>query len=318
MPHILFYHSYHINSFEMMNSTCAETTSAVFPFVFSYCLLLRHFRFCLTILEYLHDSARNLFILENQTVVLSYALMEQVECKMLIFDEDRPSDSPFVERVWRCHSEGNNPFLSIAASRCELVLGRLQGKVTMTVRGPETKATLIGDCPRDGEWFGIILKLGTFLPSLPVSMLMNAGVDLPTVSRNSFSLFGSTWQLPDYDNADTFADWLMHKGLLIHDPIVDAALHDHLQEYDLRTIQRRFKRSTGLTHGAIRQIERARYATSLLQQDVSILDTVEQAGYFDQSHLTRSLKYFIGQTPDQLLEKSRPEQMSFLYKTTDL
>ncbi len=49
---------------------------------------------------------------------------------MILFDEDRPSDSPFVERVWRCHSEGAAPFLSIAASRCELVVGRLQGKVT--------------------------------------------------------------------------------------------------------------------------------------------------------------------------------------------
>jgi AraC-like DNA-binding protein len=59
-----------------------------------------------------------------------------------------------------------------------------------------------------------------------------------------------------------------------------------------------------------------RYATHLLQQGVSILDTVEQAGYFDQPHLTRSLKYLIGQTPAQILQKSRPEQMPFLYKTT--
>jgi hypothetical protein len=43
-----------------------------------------------------------------------------------------------------------------------------------------------------------------------------------------------------------------------------------------------------------------------LQQGVSILDTVEQAGYFDQPHLTRSLKYLIGQTPAQIREKSRP------------
>jgi Helix-turn-helix domain len=235
---------------------------------------------------------------------------------MILFDEDRPSDSPVVERVWRCHSEGAAPFLSIAASRCELVVSRLRGKVTMTVRGPETKATPLGDCPGDGEWLGILLKLGTFLPYLPISTLVDAGVDLPTVSRNSFWLFGSTWQLPDYDNADTFIDCLMRKGLLVRDPIVDAALQGRLQERDLRTIQRRFRRSTGLTQSAVRQIERARYATYLLQLGVSILDTVELAGYFDQPHLTRSLKLLIGQTPAQLLEKSRPEQIPFLYKTT--
>ena len=237
---------------------------------------------------------------------------------MIFFDEDRPSDSPFVERVWRCHSEGSAPFLSIAASRCELVVTRLQGKVTMTVRGPETRATPMGECPGEGEWVGILLKLGTFLPLLPTTTLVDAEVNLPAVSRNSFWLFGSLWQLPDYDNADTFVDWLVRKDLLARDPVVNAAFQDHLKDRDPRTIQRRFLRATGLTQSTVRQIERARHATDLLQQGVSILDTVAQAGYFDQPHLTRSLKYLVGQTPAQILQKSRPEQMPFLYKTTPL
>ena len=108
---------------------------------------------------------------------------------MIIFDEDRPSDSPFVERIWRCHSEGAAPFLSIAASRCELVVSRLGGKVTVTVRGPETRATPLGDFPGDGEWFGILFKVGTFLPHLPTGKLVDAEVNLPVVSRNSFSLW---------------------------------------------------------------------------------------------------------------------------------
>jgi hypothetical protein len=43
---------------------------------------------------------------------------------MIIIDEERASDSPFVERVWRSHSEGVNPFLSIAVNHCELVVSR--------------------------------------------------------------------------------------------------------------------------------------------------------------------------------------------------
>ncbi|HEU0001670.1 MAG TPA: AraC family transcriptional regulator [Ktedonobacteraceae bacterium] len=235
---------------------------------------------------------------------------------MIIFDEDRLSDSPFVERVWRCHSEGTDPFLSIAASRCELVVSRLQGKITVTVRGPETRATPMGDCPGDGEWLGIILKPGAFLPLLPPERLVDGDVNLPIVSSNSFWLFDCAWQLPDYDNADTFVNWLARKGLLVCDPVVDAALQGTLKNHDPRKVQRHFLRATGLTQSTERQIERARYATYLLRQGVSILDTVEQAGYFDQPHLTRSLKHFIGQTPGQILQKSRPEQMSFLYKTT--
>jgi AraC-like DNA-binding protein len=234
---------------------------------------------------------------------------------MIFFDEDRPSDSPFVERVWRCHSEGADPFLSIAVSRCELVVSKLQGKIGVTMRGPETRATQMGDCPGGGEWFGIILKPGAFLPLLPPERLVDGEVNLPVVSRYSFWLSGSTWQLPDYENADTFVDWLVRKDLLVRDPLVDAALQGLVKNCEARTVQRHFLRATGLTQGAARQIERARYATCLLRQGVSILDTVEQAGYFDQPHMTRSLRHFIGQTPAQILQKSRPEQMSFLYKT---
>ncbi|TMD25194.1 MAG: AraC family transcriptional regulator, partial [Chloroflexi bacterium] len=88
---------------------------------------------------------------------------------MIIIEEERASDSPFVERIWRSHSESVNPFLSIAVNHCEFVVSRLQGKVTMTLRGPETKATPIGNAPAEGEWVGILLKLGTFLPHLPTS-----------------------------------------------------------------------------------------------------------------------------------------------------
>jgi AraC-like DNA-binding protein len=234
---------------------------------------------------------------------------------MLIFDEDRPSDSPVVERIWRCHSEGTRPFLSIAQSRCELVFTRLHGRITLTVRGPETRATPLGDCPADGEWLGIRLRLGVFLPHLPAITLVNASVTLDVSSSATFWLGGSPWQVPDYDHADTFANWLVRAGLLLREPLVDAVLQVQRQHLSLSTIQRRFLRATGVTQAMARQIERARNATLLLQQGTSILDTTYEAGYFDQPHLSRSLKHFIGQTPAQIQEKSRPEQMPFLYKT---
>jgi len=68
----------------------------------------------------------------------------------------------------------------------------------------------------------------------------------------------------------------------------------------------RFLQATGLTHKTIRQIERAKHALVLLQQGVPILDVVYQAGYFDQPHLTRSLKHLLGQTPAQIIRMVRP------------
>lgn len=235
---------------------------------------------------------------------------------MIIFDEDRPSDSPYVERIWRCHSERGGSFLSIAESRCELVVTRHQGKTFLTARGPETKATPLGDCPADGEWFGIRLTPGTYLAQLPARTLVDTAVTLPQATRTSFVLGGSAWQFPDYDDADTFVDKLVRADLLLREPAVGEALRGHLRDLSPRSVQRRFLHATGVTQSATRQIERARYATLLLQQGVSISDTTLQAGYFDQPHLTRSLKSFIGQTPAQILCKNQPEQLSFLYKTT--
>jgi AraC-like DNA-binding protein len=237
---------------------------------------------------------------------------------MIVIDEERASDSPFVERIWRSHSEGERgtPFLSIAATHCELVLTRLQGKVSVQLRGPETKATPVGDAPAEGEWVGILLKLGTLVPHVPTSRLVDGGVDLPTAASSSFWLGGSVWQFPDYENADTFVERLVREGLLVRDPVVAAAVQGQLKDLTQRAVQYRFLQATGITQRTARQIERARYATFLLQHGVSIPDTIEQAGYYDQPHLTRSLRRFIGQTPAQLLYHSRPEQLSFLYKTT--
>ena len=81
----------------------------------------------------------------------------------------------------------------------------------------------------------------------------------------------------------------------------------------MRSAQRRFARATGITSVAYRTIERARYATRLLRQGFTIADVVHEAGYFDQAHLTRSLRKLIGLTPAKVAGDER--QLSFLYNT---
>ena len=237
---------------------------------------------------------------------------------MLLTFEDRLSDSPLVERIWRSQSERPGTFHSIAMSHWEMVVTKYNGNTILTVRGPESKATPLHLSLVGAEWFGIRFKLGTIMPHLPASDLVNGDVNLPDASSKSFWLNGSAWQFPDYENADTFVDRLVHQGLLARDPVVETALHGQLKDLSIRTARRHFLRTTGLTQSTIRQIERARYATVLLQQGASILDVVYEAGYFDQPHLTKSLKYFIGQTPMQIMQKNESEQLSFLYKTAPL
>ncbi len=219
---------------------------------------------------------------------------------MLFVFEDRPSDSPFVERIWRTRSERAGAFTSVAVCQWEMVVTRHNGAATLTVRGPETRATpaLI---PQDAEFLGITFKLGALLPHLPPRHLVDGAVTLPDAARCSFWLGGAMWPCPDYDNAETFVARLARDGLLLFDPVVQAALHGRPRERSVRSVQRRFVHATGLTQSAIWQIERARRAAALLTGGVPILDTVDQAGYFDQPHLTRELRRLIGQTPAQIL-----------------
>ncbi|PZW28066.1 helix-turn-helix protein [Thermosporothrix hazakensis] len=224
---------------------------------------------------------------------------ESGDVRLIIFDENRASDSPVVETVWHCRSGQASTFLSRAVSQWEIVIMKQHGTMSITVRGPETRATT-ACCPEEAEFLGITFTLGTFMPLLPTTDRLDGEVILPLATKRSFWLYGAAWQFPDYNNADTFVDRLLRVGLLVRDPIVDAALQGHLKEYSLRTVQRRFLRATGLTVSAVRQIERAHKAEALLERGVSILDTVELAGYADQAHLTRSLKRFVGRTPAQV------------------
>lgn len=232
----------------------------------------------------------------------------------LVFDQ-RPSDACLVEKVWHAHSDEAGLFTSIAASHWEMVVTKYQDRTRITVRGPETKATPAESLP-DAEHFGIIFKLGTYMPHLPVIDLIDRkDLNLPAATSKSFYLYGVGWQFPTYENADTFVNRMMREGLLAHDEIVDAVLQDQAPDMSVRHVRRRFLHATGLTHGTIRQIERARHAMLLLRNSVSILDTVFEAGYYDQAHLTCSLKRFTGQTPSQLMPENEPPPTSLLYNT---
>jgi AraC-like DNA-binding protein len=220
--------------------------------------------------------------------------------------EGRSSDSPFVDSIWRTQSNKGGSFISLAESHWGMVITRQKESTTLTIRGPETKAEP-APVPEYADIFGISFKLGTFMPYLPARNLVDRELNLPEALGKSFWLDGSVWQFPNFENVDTFIDKLVRKELLVREPVVEAAIQDQLNEVSLRSVQRRFLRATGLTHVAVRQIERARLALTLLQRGASILDTVYETGYSDQAHMTKSLKYLMGQTPAQIVRQRHPD-----------
>lgn len=234
---------------------------------------------------------------------------------MSIIFEQRFSDSPFVERVWRSRSVGDNTeFYSMAFSYWQLVVWELDGKPQLTLRGPESVATVANVGP-NREHFAITFRYGTYLQNFPASGLVDDAITLPAASNQSFWLNSSPWEIPTFENADTFVERLAREGLLVREPVVEAVMHNQPQQMSLRSVQRRYLNATGLTHSASLQIERARQAIVMLRQGTPILDVVEQVGYSDQPHLSRSLKHYTGQTPAQILQKGTSQQVSFLFKT---
>jgi len=219
---------------------------------------------------------------------------------MAVIYQERLSDSPFVQTIWQTQATRDGCNIVVADSSWDMLIFRREGKLQLSVWGAMTQAQSI---PHDGgsECLGIRFKLGTVMPHLQTNDLLDAGIALPDASKQSFWLQGSAWQFPTYENVETFIERLVREGLLMRDPVVDAALQGQIEAVSLRSLQRHFVQTTGLTYKAIQQIERAQQAVTLLGQGLSILDTSYQLGYFDQAHMTNALKRFTGQTPAQIL-----------------
>lgn len=216
--------------------------------------------------------------------------------------EDRLSDSPYVQTIWHTWTESKGCYLAAADGSWDILISRLDKSRNVLVCGPSTKAVPVY-YEEGTECIGIRFKLGTYMPHLPASTMVDSGMLLPEATSKSFWLGSCAWQFPDYENVDTFIARLVHADLLVQDPVVDAVLQGEGAYWSQRSVQRRFLHTTGLTQKSIRHIERAHQAVALLQQGTSIQDTVIRAGYTDQPHLTKSLKHLIGQTPAQVITR---------------
>ncbi|MBB6553722.1 helix-turn-helix domain-containing protein [Nonomuraea rubra] len=228
--------------------------------------------------------------------------------------ESRPSDSPYVERVWRSRSDDVARMTSIASASWDLVFWEHGGQVSAAVQGPETRATP-APVPEYATFFGISFAVGASMPHFPMERLVDGNVEIPGTTRRSFHLKGSTWRLPGYDDAEWFVRRLVREEILVLDPVVAAVLGGGPAGVSARTVQRRFVAATGLTRGTIRQIGRARQAAGLLQDGVPAHDVIHRLGYFDQPHLARSLSRYVGRTATQLAGRTSPEPLSLLYRT---
>ena len=225
---------------------------------------------------------------------------------MTIISEDRLSDSPYVEMVTRGWTVSEGSTIRPAEIHWHMVFVKHPGGVHSLIVGPHSTSGT-ATWGKGAEILWIKFKLGTFLPHLSARDVRDGEQALPEASGGRFWFKGAVRQFPDFENVEAFINRLVRDGDLACDPVVNAALRDESPGIPSRTIRHRFLRATGQTQNHIRQYERAQRAAALLRQGVPILDTVFAAGYFDQPHLTRALKQFVGHTPAQIIRDSRPQ-----------
>ena len=150
------------------------------------------------------------------------------------------------------------------------------------------------------NFWALYLSTGLSCRIYRLSNWADTAIHLPEECHHSVYVCGESLEIPTFENADSFINYLVKQDKLVAEPLVSTILQNQALDVSLRTAQRRFLKATGMTYSTFEQIERAKQALLLLEQGVPILDMVYEAGYADQPHLTRSLKRFLGQTPAEI------------------
>ncbi len=137
------------------------------------------------------------------------------------------------------------------------------------------------------------------------------------MTRRTFRLGGGRWETPGPDDAEALVDRLVRDGVIARDPLVAAALRGATGRRSReRTLERRFRAATGLTQGAVRQIGRARAAATLLASGAAVETAVVDLGYFDEPHLARALRRYVGRTPGSCARAAAGRSPSILAQRT--
>lgn len=218
----------------------------------------------------------------------------------MIYDfEQRVSDAPFVDKVWRATVSGKGEMLLQAKHSMDIIFARDATGVSSMVVGAATYATKI-QYDETMEYVGISFMPGVYIPNISGYALTNTSKFLPQINPDMFELRGERVEIPTYSNVEMFVALLKNQGVLGMDTIVANALEGKPLVVSTRSMQRHFLKTTGLTYNFTQQIARARYAASLLETGSTIAAATYEAGYADQAHMAKSFRRILGKNPSEI------------------
>ena len=211
--------------------------------------------------------------------------------------EEKESASPYVDKVWHTEDQTDGVYVASADASWDMIFIKTnEGKSTVLLSGPCSKTTLV-PYSAGNKNFGMRFKPGVIFTGIRVTDMLNVTQALPMPTEDTFTLQDSTWKLPTYENIDEFLARLAERGLLSLDPVVRDVLEGKIVNMSVRSVQRHFARTIGLSPRQVKQIESAREAVELLLQGRPLAEVSYELGYADLPHMIRMLKRFTGFTP---------------------
>lgn len=221
--------------------------------------------------------------------------------------EAKQSSSPFVELLWHTEDQTDGKYIASADACWDMIfIKNKKGESKVLLSGPCFKTTIV-PYSAGNKNFGIQFKPGVIFTDIPVADMINVTKALPMPTENTFILQGITWKLPTYETVDKFLAKMAENGSLNIDPVIMDVLENKAVSMSVRSIQRHFATTIGMSPRRVKQITSARKAVDLLLQGKPLADVSYEMGYSDLPHMIRMLKRFTGFTP--LENKLRGERV---------
>lgn len=221
-------------------------------------------------------------------------------------DQERPADSPFVTRIREVEFSAATQELAAPDGSWDMLFIHRHDGQLLVVQTGQIAAPVLAHWEPGDRLLSLAFRPEVYRPQLPGRLTAHQGVLCPLADARHVWIGPDRLEVPDFDNAEQFAQRLADLGLIERDRVVRRAIDGSLQQLDDRTMQRHFAEVTGLSAKTFQQVLRAHEAVQQLERGESPAHVASDLGFTDQAHLTHSLKRIVGRTPGQIVRAAAP------------
>jgi hypothetical protein len=167
--------------------------------------------------------------------------------------ESQPSNYPYIQALGRVHAASDASFTVVPDGSWGLIVHR-SGDTTMAYVTAVTTLPIRVNLRTGDEILSVSLAASVYSPNRSAVALLNKAQPLSAAGgRKVWWSHQRKIELPTMETADRFVAALVKDEQLIVDKTVAAVLAGHTPHTSIRTLQRHFIQTTGMTHNCWQQ-----------------------------------------------------------------